>query len=204
MKDSFLREKSWNTIMFLLSGLQQRYSWALSWWDPKDEAHREACKRLGANLSLLSASMIERAGPIADGARIDVALGVIVDALELDGSWYDPLDETPYVPRPNPDPEVLWVGKRYRDWVLKKLHALKVAHPGVIDWWDETDPDHLLAATQVADHLTMLLGAFCRAAIAALPDAGARADVVLPVIAARIRASATAWDPEPEDTIPEV
>ncbi len=205
MKNSFLRERSWNTIMFLLNGLQAVHPWALSWWDSGNKSHRTVCKRLGANLSLLSASFIERAVPLLPngGARADVVLGVLADMLEQDGQWYDPEAGVPYVPRPNPDPEVLWVGTRYRDWTLKKLHALKSSHPGVIDWWDETNSNHRLVATRVADHLTMLLGAFLRKTIGLLPNPGARADAVLPIIAARLRISATAWDPESENTIPE-
>jgi len=207
MKDSFLRERGFNTILHLLNRLQEVHAWALSWWDSNNDTHRAACKRLGANLSLLSASFIDKGvqalTPGQAAARADVVIGVIAVMVEENAQWYEPTDDEGYVPLPDPDPKVVWVRARYRDWMVKKLNALKLDHPGVIDWWDDTNPNQIHVCTRTADNFCIILAAFLRAAITQLPNPGMRADNALTAIALRIRASAQAWEPEPENTIPE-
>lgn len=79
-------------MLFRLNVLKLLYPEALSWWDPENPNHVEVCERLGANLSILFASFLERA--IVElpnpAARADNVLQAIANLLREDAEWWDP------------------------------------------------------------------------------------------------------------------
>jgi len=91
-KVSWVRERCKNWILFKLNALKAAHPEAISWWDPDNPKHVEVCERLGANLSILFASFLERAIPALPNpaARADVVLQAMANLLREDATWWEP------------------------------------------------------------------------------------------------------------------
>jgi len=94
-KVSWVRERCKNWILFGLNRLKATHPEAISWWDPENPKHVAACERLGANLSILFASFLEKAKAALPNpaARADLVLQAMANLLREDAVWWDPEPE---------------------------------------------------------------------------------------------------------------